>query len=127
MDDRFRSETHCFGKMLVVSPQTEKVEPSSASESGVGRTKTRDGIACINPTLVDTKILLCLRVIVKRNCSACGKRHQPECVFRLDAQGACPDPGLIVADIFEALPEMRHAADYVLCGWLLRVTRGWLG
>jgi hypothetical protein len=31
---------------------------------------------------------------------------------------------LIVADIFEALSEMRHAADYGLCGWLLRVFRG---
>jgi hypothetical protein len=29
-----------------------------------------------------------------------------------------------MVDIFEALPEMRHAADYGLCGWLLRVFRG---
>src|SRR5258708_2645775 len=109
--------------MLIVSPQTEKVEPSSASKSGVGGTKARDGIARINPTFVDSEILLCLRVIVKRNPCACGKRHQPECVFRLDAQWASPDPGLIVADIFEALPEMRHAADCVLRGWLLLVFR----
>jgi hypothetical protein len=109
--------------MRIVTPQTEKVDPSSASESGVRRTKARDDIARINPTLVDTKILLCLRVIVKRNPCACGKRHQPECVSRLDAQWASPDPGLIVADIFEALPEMRHAADCGLRGWLLLVFR----
>src|SRR5260370_31907374 len=110
--------------MLIVSPQTEKVDPSSASESGVRRTKARDDIARINPTLVNTKILLCLRVIVKRNPCASGKRHQPERVFRLDAQWATPDSGLIVADIFEALPEMCHAADCGLRGWLLRIFRG---
>jgi hypothetical protein len=109
--------------VLIVSPQTDKVEPGSASESGVGRTKARDDIARINPTLVDTKILLCLRVIVKRNPCACGKRYQPEYVFRLDAQWAGPDPGLIVADIFEALSEMRHAANCGLRGWLLRIFR----
>src|SRR5260370_23530474 len=110
--------------MLIVSPQTEKVEPRSASKSGVGRTKARDDIARINPTLVDTKILLCLRVIVKRNPCACDKRHQPECVSRLDAQWASPDTGLIVADIFEAQPEMRDATDCGLRGWLLLVFRG---
>src|SRR5713101_4283818 len=109
--------------MLIVSPQTEKVDPSSASESGVRRTKARDDIARINPTLVDTKILLCLRVVVKRDSCACGKRHQPECVSRLDAQRASPDPGVIVADVFEALSEMRHAADCELRGWLLRISR----
>src|SRR5713101_7299888 len=110
--------------MLIVSPQTEKVEPSSASKSGVGRTKARDDIARINPSLVNTKILLCLRVIVKRNPCASAKRHQPERVFRPDAQWASPDPGLIVADIFEALSEMRHATECGLRGWLLRVFRG---
>ena len=123
IDDRFRSETPCFGKVLIVSPQTEKVEPSSAPESGVGRTKARDDIARINPSLVDTKILLCPRVIVKCNPCASGKWHQPERVFRLDVQWTSPDPGLIVADIFEALSEVRHAADCGLRGWLLRIFR----
>jgi hypothetical protein len=124
IDDRFGSQTPCFGKVLIVSSQPEEVEASTACESGVRRTKARKGIARINPTLIDTKILLCLRVIVKRNTSACSERHKPESVPRRDAQWASPDPGQIVADIFEALSEMRHAADYGWCGWLLRGFRG---
>ena len=34
IDDRFRPETPCFGKLLIVSSQTEEVEPSSTSQSG---------------------------------------------------------------------------------------------
>jgi hypothetical protein len=35
-----------------------------------------------------------------------------------------PDASLIVANVFEALSEMRHSADYGLRGWLLLIFRG---
>jgi hypothetical protein len=58
---------------------------------------------------------------VERNSCASGKRHQPERISGLNTQWTSPDAGLIVANVFEALPEMRHAADYRLRGRLLLV------
>jgi hypothetical protein len=113
--------------VLVVSSQPEEVEPGGTSKQDVGRTEARDDIARIDPTLVDTKILLCLCVVVESHSRASGKRHKPECVSGRGAQWARPDAGLIMADIFEALPEMRHAADYGLGYWLLLAYRGLIG
>jgi hypothetical protein len=90
-------------------------------ESGVSRTKLRDGVAGVDSALIDAKVLLCLRVVVQRNSRAGGERHQPDRVSGRDAQWAGPDPGLIVANVFEALSEMRRAADYGLRGLLLPV------
>jgi len=67
--------------VLVVSLQPDKVERSSTSNGGVGRTKARDHIARIDPALVDAKVLLCLRVIMQSNSSSSGKRQQPEGVW----------------------------------------------
>src|SRR5438445_7846328 len=125
IDDRFRPETPCFGEVLIVSSQTEEVEPSSTSQSGVGRTEAGDNIACVYPALVGAKVLLCLRVVVERNSGASGKRHEPDGISRSNTQRTRPDAGLIVANVFETLAQVRHSANYGLRGWwLLLVFRG---
>ena len=49
---------------------------------GIGRTEGRDCIARIYPALVDSKLLLCLRVVVERNsCGPCN-RQQPYGISR---------------------------------------------
>src|SRR6266404_843244 len=119
IDDRFRPETPCFGKVLVVSSQTEEVESSSTSQSGVGRAEARDNVACVYPALVDPKILLRLRVVVERNSGARGKRHQPDGISGSNMQRTGPDASLIAANVFETSSEMGHAADYGLRVWWL--------
>ena len=125
IDDCFRPETPCFGKVLIVSSQTQEVEPSGTSQSGVGRTEAGDNVARVYPGLVDPKILLCLCVVVERNSRASGKRHQPDGISGSNTQWTGPDASLIVADVLETLSEMRHAADYGLrVWWWLLVFRG---
>src|SRR5260370_3970757 len=114
IDDCFRPETPCFGKVLIVSSQTEEVEPSSSSQSGVGRTEAGDNVARVCPALVDSKVLLCLRVIVGRNSCASGRRHPPDGISGSNTQWTWPDASLIVANVFETCAKMRHAADYEL-------------
>jgi hypothetical protein len=65
--DGFCSQTPSFGKVLIMSSQTKKVEPCSASESGVGRTESRDSVTRIDSTLVDTEVLQRFCIVVKRN------------------------------------------------------------
>ena len=118
IDDRFGPETPCFGKVLVVSSQSEEVQACSTSQSGVGRTEAGDNVTRVYPALVDPKVLLCLRVIVERNSRASGKRHQPDGISGSNTQRAGPDASLIVANVFETSAEMLHAADYGLRRWL---------
>jgi hypothetical protein len=110
--------------VLIVSSQPEEVEPSSTSQSGVGRTEAGDNVTRVYPALVDPKVLLRLRVVVERNCGASGKRHQPDGVSWSNMQWTGPDASLIVAKVFETFSEMSHAADYELRGRLLLVFRG---
>jgi hypothetical protein len=124
IDDRFRPKTPRFGKVLIVSSQPEKVEPSSTSQSGIGRTEAGDNVTRVDPALVDPKILLCLCVVVERNSRADCEGHKPSGISRRYTQWTGPDASLIVANVFEALSEVRYAADYGLRGWLLLMVRG---
>src|SRR5882724_1547097 len=74
IDDRFCSQTACFSNVLIVSSQPDKVESGSPSKSGVGRTKAGDHIARIDPAFVDSKVLLCLGIVMKGDSSRAGKR-----------------------------------------------------
>src|SRR5882724_8599475 len=125
IDDRFRPETPCFGEEFIVSSKPKKVESCGTSQSGVGRTEAGDNVARIYSVLVDTKVLLCLRVVVERNSRASGKRHQPDGISGSNTQRTRPDTSLVVANVFETLSKMRHPADYGLrvC-WLLLAFRG---
>jgi hypothetical protein len=69
---------------------------------------------------------LCLRVVVERNSRASGKRHQPDGISGGNTQRTRPDASLIVANVFEALSEMGHAADYGLRVWWLLLVFGGL-
>src|ERR1700676_3848119 len=109
--DGFRSESPGLGKVLIVGTQPYKVEPDGATKRRVGRTKSRDRVAGINPALVDAKVMLCLCVVVESNPCSSGKWHQPKRIAWGNAQWAGPDAGLIVANVFEALREMSHAAN----------------
>ena len=111
IDDRLRSQTPCFGEVLVVSSQPEEVEPSGTSKGGVGRTETGDNVTRVYPALVDPKILLRLRVVVQRNSRAGGEGHKPNGISGNNSQWTCPDASLIVAYVFEALSEVRHTTD----------------
>ena len=119
IDDCFRPEAPCFGEVFIVSSEAKEVQPSSTSQSGVGRTEAGDDVTSVYPALVDPQILLCLRVVVERNSRASGKRYQPDGISGSDTQWTRPDASLIVANVFETLAEMRHAADYGLRGWRL--------
>jgi hypothetical protein len=61
---------------------------------------------------------------MERYSRASGKRNQPERVSGFDTQWTGPDASLIVANVLEALSEMRHAADYGLHGRLSLVFGG---
>jgi len=125
--DCFRSQASCLGKMLVISCQTEEITLGSARKVRVRLAKVRNCVARIYPAFFDPKVLLCLCVVMKRNSSGSGERHQPECVPRREAEWARPDPGLVMTNIFEELSEMSYAADYGLGEWLLLVVRGLVG
>src|SRR5260370_39565144 len=122
IDDCFRPETPCFGKVLVVSSQSEEVEPSSTSQSGVGRTEAGDNVARIYPALVDPKVLLCLRVVVERNSRGSSKRQQPVRVIGANAQRARPNASLVVPQVFETLPNVRQSTSYRVLGRTLLLT-----
>ena len=119
IDDCFRPETPCFGKVFIVSSEPKKVESSCTSQSGVGRTEAGDNVARIYPAFIDPKILLRLCIVVERNSGASGKRHEPDGISRSNTQRTRPDAGLIVANVFETLAQVRHSANYGLRGWWL--------
>src|SRR5438132_13582573 len=106
--DRLRSQPTCVRKVTIVGCQPEQVEPARSSHRPV-QADIGDCVTRVDPRLVNPEFLLCLRIVVKRNSSGSGEGYKPKRVSRLDPQRACPNAGLIVTDLLEALSKVTNS------------------
>lgn len=80
IDDRFLSQTPSLGKVIIVSCRSKQVEPAGTGNRSV-KANLGDRTASVYSSFNDSKILLHLCIIMKRNTRSRGKWYQPDRVL----------------------------------------------
>ncbi len=121
IDDRFFSQTPRLCKVIVMRCCPKQVEPATSCNRSV-KANVRECTAHVYSGLVDSQLLLCLRIVVERNSRGSSKRQQPVRVIGANAQRARPNASLVVPQVFETLPNVRQSTSYRVLGRTLLLT-----